>query len=185
MRKIPILAIWIYLFFTTSALPDTMFGFKLNSNITDNINADIVAAQSYRYKEQKGNLYFELDVSDLMEDQQKSVYFSEYFITFDKYNKVHEIVALLPYQDKARCPLVGAKIVENFEKQFNLKMEEGDKAYFPQRDMYFVFDSFHKNRNYDLGVYCNFYHDDKTSEMLVFLSSKQLSTAVNSYYSDF
>ena len=127
-----------------------MFDFKLKGNITDHVMPAKFDPQSFRYEEQKGNNYFDLDVTDLMGDQQESVYFDKDFITFDKRKRIHQITASFLYEEKSRCPVVGERIIKNLGKQFKIKLKKEDAEFFTERDLYFMALNFDKNQKFSL-----------------------------------
>tara|TARA_B100001540_G_scaffold184439_1_gene162598 strand:+ start:335 stop:793 length:459 start_codon:yes stop_codon:yes gene_type:complete len=148
------------------------------TNLNDYFSSSYISKNIRKHPEVKKN-FFTISVKTRVLDENKSVYFDEYYLDTDKNLKIHSIIGFKTYKTMKRCKLIKEQLEPMIENKYNTLLSEGH-AEGPEYDS--IIKSEYLEPNTRIQISCNNYHKNNKSMMWLFLISRELSNEIDNYY---
>ena len=121
--------------------------------------------------------YFDLYISDKI--PAKSPYVSDYWITIDINNIIHEIYGHKEYPNLTKCQAVLASLLSTLEKKYEIDFNYWEPSY-PTFKIY-SHNHYTSSGNY-FALQCREYFEDSPFALQMFLKTKIIGEAIEDFY---
>ena len=155
---------------------NSLFGITLYENAEKYFSRNYIDSNKEKHIETLSG-YFDLYISDKI--PAKSPYVSDYWITIDINNIIHDIYGEKEYPNLTRCQAVLASLLSTLEKKYEIDFNYWEPSY-PTFKIY-SHNHYTSSGNY-FEIQCNENFEDSSILMQTYLDSKLLVEAFNEFY---
>tara|TARA_B100001059_G_C17611036_1_gene464564 strand:- start:170 stop:730 length:561 start_codon:yes stop_codon:yes gene_type:complete len=176
------LFLMLYLLFSTSLSAEELFNMRLYDDSKSYLSKKLIDKYKKKHSETRSG-FFQINISKLISNKNKSPYFQKYTLIIDDNDLVHGITGIQKYNTVKECLKISDQISPYIEKQFNIVFSnEGE---FQTPNMVINKKEVVLNSGSRLNINCNFYTKQNYSMMWLFLDSRALTVAINNFYKKF